>query len=149
MTANTTPIYTQIPRLGAVPVTAANTRSDGVGTIATDIFLAFTASADGAFISKVRFVATATTAATATAATTARVFVSSVTSGATTASNTSVVAEVNLPVTTAAHATTPAQPVDVPLNIAIPPNATILVTCHVAPNANTAWKALVVAGDYS
>ena len=87
-------------------------------------------------------------AATAIAATTARVFASSATSGATTSANTHLLAEIALPACTGDQTTAANNPIDVPLNIRLPAGWTILVTNHIAPNANTAWKAIAVGGDY-
>ena len=88
MAANSNPRFTKIGKISSVLVTAANTSSQGGGTVATDIFLAFTAdSTNGSFVERVRLIPTAT-AATTTTASVARVFVSSVASGATTSANT-------------------------------------------------------------
>ena len=70
MPANTSPIFTLTPNVGAASVVAANTRSDGNGTIGTDIYKVFTAGSNGAFFNTVRFALTASSAATAAAATT-------------------------------------------------------------------------------
>jgi len=150
MAHNAVPAFCKNGNLGTPCVlTAANTKSDGAGTIGTDIFLAFTAdSTNGSLVEYVRFVPTATVAATATTLTTARIFVSSLASGATTAANTTLLKEVQLPVQTADHSTTPTNEIDVPLNIRLPASYTILVTTHVVPVANTGWKATAIGGDY-
>lgn len=147
MAANTAPIFTEAPKVGSVLVTAANTSSQGGGTVATDIFLAYTAGADGAYIDRVRWIPTAT-APTTTTATVGRVFISSVSSGATTSANTWLVGEFVLPATAADNASASVQYYELPLNIGIAANATILVTNHAAPAANTAWRAVVFGGDY-
>lgn len=148
MAGNAIPQFTKNGAINSVLVTAANTSSQGGGTIATDIFKAFTADAtNGSFVEYVRFSATATTPTTTTA-TVARVFVSSVTSGATTSANTFLVAEMALPATAADNASTAINPFDIALNIRLPAGYTILVTNHAAPAANTAWRLLVVGGDY-
>lgn len=149
MPANTDPIFSKIGRIDSVLVTAANTSSQGGGTIATDIFKAFTADAtNGSFIQRVRLIPTATAANTNTTATVARIFISSKTSGATASADTFLVAEVTLPVIQADSSTVGAPYFDVVLGIAIPAGYTILVTTHAAPAANTAWRALVFGGDY-
>lgn len=147
MPAGTQPIFVDTPKASSVAVTAANTSSQGGGTIGTDIFLAYTAGPDGAYVAKVLFRATATTPTTTTA-TVARIFWSTQASGATTNANTHLIGEVALPAVGADNATTPAPPVEVPLNLPLPANATILITNHAAPAANTQWKATVFAGDY-
>jgi hypothetical protein len=145
---NTSPRFTKVANINSVLVTAANTSSQGGGTIATDIFKAFTADAtNGSFVEKVRLIPTAT-AATTTSATVARVFLSSVASGATTSANTFLVAEVTLPAIAADNASTGVNPFDVPLGFGIPAGWTVLVTNHAAPAANTAWRAVVIAGDW-
>ena len=149
MAANTEPIFSKNGKIGSVLVTAANTSSQGGGTIGTDIFLAFTADAtNGSFIRQVRFIVTATTANTASTATVGRVFISSVTSGATTNANTFMIAEITLPSLTADSSTAGASYIDIPLGFPIPASYTILVTTHAAPAANSAWRAVVIAGDY-
>ena len=148
MPANSDPIFTKNGKIGSVLVTAANTSSQGGGTIGTTIFLAFTADAtNGSFVQRVRLIPTAT-AATTTTATVARVFVSTVASGATTSANTYLVAEITLPAIAADNASTAVQPFDVPLGFALPASGTILITTHAAPAANTAWRAVVIGGDY-
>lgn len=149
MAANSDPIFTRNGKISSVLVTAANTSSQGGGTVGTDIFLGFTADAtNGSYIRQVRFIATGTTANTATTATVGRVFISSVTSGSTTSANTFLIAEITLPSVTADSSTAAAAYVDVVLGFPIPAGYTILLTNHAAPAANTAWRAVVIAGDY-
>lgn len=148
MPANLDPIFTRNGHIESVLVTAANTSSAGGGTIATDIFKAFTADAtNGSFVQRVRFIPVATTPTTTTA-TVGRVFISQQTSGATTSANTFLVGEVTLPAVAAGNASTAVIWFDVPLGFVIPAGYTILVTNHAAPAANTNWRALVIAGDY-
>lgn len=144
------PQFTKNGKVGAVAITAANTSSQGGGTIGTDIFLAFTADAtEGSWVSFVRFMPTASVAGTSTTATVARVFLSTQASGATTSSNTHLIAEVALPSVSADSASVAQSPIDVPIGVRLPTSMTILVTNHAAPAANTAWKATVFeAGDY-
>lgn len=148
MAANATPIFTKNGRVESVLVTAANTSSQGGGTIATDIFKAATADAtNGSFVEFVRWIATATTP-TNTTATVGRVYLSSVTSGATTSANTYLVAEVALPVVAADNATTAGNAIDIALNLRVPAGWTVLATNHAAPAANTAWRLVVPIADY-
>lgn len=149
MPGNSDPIYSRVGKVSAVAATAANTSSQGGGTIGTDIFKAFEADAtNGSFVRDIRFMPTSTVAATSTTATVARVFISSVTSGATTNANTHLYAEAALASQTADQTTSGVYPVVIPLNIALPPSYTILITNHAAPGANTQWKAIVTGGDY-
>jgi hypothetical protein len=148
MPANTDPIFSKNARVASVLVTAANTSSQGGGTIGTDIFLVLQAgSTDGSFIRFVRAIPTAT-AATTTTATVLRIFASSVTSGATTSANTYLIAEYTLPAIAADNASTAVIFFDIPLNFAIPASWTILATNHAAPAANTAWRIIGIGGDY-
>lgn len=146
---NTQPQFTSNGNVNSVLVTAANTSSQGGGTIATDIFKAFTADATyGSYVERVDFIPTAT-AATTTTATVGRVFLSSITSGATTSANTWLIGEVTLPATAADNASTAVNVFSVAVGYRIPAGYTILVTNHAAPAANTAWRANVIGGDYT
>lgn len=150
MAQNTAPIYGLTPNVGRVAITGIITKSDGTATaIGTDIFLAFTAGANGSWISKVRFNPVGTTAATGTAATTLRVYISTATSGATTGgTNTFLVGEVSAAAQTADHSTTATASLELPMNFALNASQTILVSTHVANNANTSWQATVFGTDY-
>jgi hypothetical protein len=146
---NTDPIYTKVGGMAGVEISAANTKSDGSGTIGTDIFVAATVDAtNGGFVRDVTFYPTATTAATSTTATVGRVFASSATSGATTPTNTHPLGEVALAAQSADATAAATYPVVVPINRPLPPGWTILVTNHAAPAANTKWKAVVTYGAY-
>lgn len=59
MTANTTPIFTLTPHIGAVAIATANTARDGSGTIGTVL----TAGANGTRITRIQIKATVTTTA--------------------------------------------------------------------------------------
>lgn len=147
MAANTSPIFGKTPKLSSVLVTAANTSSQGGGTVGTDIFLAYTAGSNGAYVTRVRLIPTATTPTTTTA-TVARVFVSSVTSGTTASTDTFLIAEQTLAAIAADNATVGVSPYDFVIEAPIPAGYAILVTNHAAPAANTAWRAVVFATDY-
>lgn len=147
MPANTSPIFGRAGAVGSVLVTAANTSSQGGGTIATDIFLLKTLGADGTFVRAVRWIPTAT-APTTTTATVGRVFLSSQSSGATTSANTWLLGEITLPAIAADNASTAVPSFDVPIGFAIQTGFSILVTNHAAPAANTAWRAVLIGMDY-
>jgi hypothetical protein len=145
---NAIPQFTDTGVMGTVRITAANTSSEGGGTIGTDIFLVFTADAtDGTFLEFVRFIPRAT-APTNTNATVARVFVSTQSVGATTSANTNLIAEVTLPQVSADNAAGAVQWFDVPVNQRIPAGQSILATTHGAPAAATSWGAMAFGGDY-
>lgn len=150
MPANINPIFTLTPNVGTVAVTAANTKSDGTGTaVGTDIFKAFTAGANGSFVTRVRFNPVATAAATTTTATVGRVFYSTVTSGATTGgTNTWLIAEVALPSVSADSTTAPTNPVEIMLNFALPTGSFIHATTHAAPAASTSQQVTCFGGDF-
>lgn len=148
MPENNNPIYARLPNIFSVPISAANTKSDGAGTIATDIFKAFTAGLNGAWLTKIKLNPTATAAATNTTATVIRIFISSKTSGVTTSADTYLVQEVSVAAQSADHSTNATFGIEILLGFAIPPSWTVLVTSHAAPAANTAWQATVYGGDY-
>jgi hypothetical protein len=148
MPANTSPVFTLTPNIGIVSPTAANTKSDGGGTVATDIFKAFTAGANGSFVWRVRINPVASAAGTATTATVGRVFYSTVTSGATTNANTFLIGEVALPSVTADSASAATNPIEIIINMAIPTGSFIHVTTHAAPAASTLQQFTVIGGDY-
>jgi hypothetical protein len=147
MAANTAPIFTLAPKFSAVRVTAANTSSAGGGTVGTDIFLAFSPGTNGSYLQKVRFSLAESTIATASAACVLRVFLSTQSSGSTTAANTWLIQEV-VAATQTPSSTLSASPIDIPLNFAIPSTYFVLVSASVAPTANTTWNANVFGGDY-
>lgn len=147
MPANTDPIYSASGLYGAIAVTAANTSSQGGGTIGTDIFLVFTAGSNGNFLREVRWILGESTIATASTATVGRLFLSTQSSGATTSSNTHLLAEVALAAQTPSS-TLAGVPIVVPLNIIVPSGYSLLATNHAAPAANTHWKANAFGGAY-
>lgn len=150
MAINNSPIFTGLPDVQATTITAANTKSDGSGTIGADIFKAFTADAtNGGYVSDIRFSPFASVAATATTATVLRIYLSSVTSGVTTSSNTWLIQEIAAPSQTADQTTVSTNALSFAINRAIPPGYTILVSAHHAPAANTGWQCVVFGGKYT
>lgn len=151
MPANNAPIHPRAPRAPSVqiPVSAtALARTDGVGTVGTDLFLLDTAAADGTYYRHIAIKATATAAATSTTATVIRLFLSSVSSGATTAANTHLIAEIQIPAVSAANATGTTPDFILPLNMALAAGQTLLVGSSVTPGASVAFKCVAVCGDY-
>jgi hypothetical protein len=151
MSANFNPIYTLTPNIGfaKITTTAANVKSDGSGTVGTDMFLAFTSGPSGSFIQRARFNAIASAAAVNTVATTLRVFLSSVNTGVLSSTSSSLLVEVSVPGTlSTANSTNSVLYYDVPLNIAIPSSKYILITQHVAQTTNQQWQGTVFGGDY-
>lgn len=151
MAANTSPIFTLIPKVGFGTLTGniGLTRSDGVGTIGTDHFVCFTADAtDGSFVSKVRISCAATTSTTMTASV-IRLYISSLTSGTVAATNTVLYQEVAVAALAAAHTSNATNNYEVAFNIAIPASYTILASIDDNLAANTRWQILTFGGDYS
>jgi len=150
MAQNTAPIFTLVPRTGFGTITGnvGLARSDGVGTIGTDIFSIFQAEAtDGSYVSKVRISAAATTPTTMTASV-IRLYISSATSGAVTATTAVLYQEVNVAAIPASNATNGTNYYEIPFDIALPPSYTILASIHANLAANTRWQFLVFGGDY-
>jgi len=150
MVANKDPIFTLTPKVPQVVIGTQNNRSDGNGTIGTDIFLLLTAGADGTFVSNVSFMPVSTTGGTGanTAATVLRVFLSTLTTGATSSANTRLIGELTAPVVSAGNSTTAQNALTFPMNFPIPSGTNILVSTHIANATNTSWQAIAVAGDY-
>lgn len=151
MAANTAPIFTDVPVVGGGIWTSsltANTKSDGTGTIATDMVKLFTAGTDGSFVNKIRISPAASTAATATTATVARFYISTVTSGATTRTDTFPFAEIALAAQTADQTTTAVSAFEVPCGFYIPTGYYIHASMHHAAAANTSWAMIVFGGHY-
>ena len=150
MPANTAPIFTLTPNVGRVTITtaSANTKSDGAGTVGTDIFKVFTAGANGSFVERVKFLSVASAAATTGVATTLRVFLSTVGTGTTTAADTFLIGEVSVAALNSDNSTNAVAPYELVLNIAIPSGLYIHVSQHVAQTTNQNWIALAFGGDY-
>lgn len=150
MAAGTAPIYVATPKDAGVSITAANVKNDGTGAgIGTDIFLLYTAGANGAWIGRVRFVPSGSTASTAITPTVGRVYFSTQTSGATTNANTYRIDEVAISATTADQATVQTGYFEVQVNSFLAAGHTLLVSTHHVPAANTAIHAVLLgSGDY-
>lgn len=150
MPANTAPIFTLTPKIGYVVITtaAANIKSDGAGTVGTDIFLAFSAGSNGSYLDRIRFLAVASAAAVSSQATTLRVFLSTVNTGSTTSANTYLISEISVPIVAAAHSTNSAGYFEIAIGFAIPASTYVLVSQHLAQTTNQEWVAVVVGGDY-
>lgn len=136
MPANTAPIFSLIGDVQWGTISAANTAKDGTGTVVT----AFTADAtNGGFIQKLRFSPLGTNIATV-----ARIFINNGSTNATAGNNT-LYAEVTLPATTLTE-TAQLNPVEVPLNFALPPGYKINVTLGTAVAAG--YSIAAIGGKY-
>ena len=149
MAQNTSPIFGLTPRIGTanITTTAASTRSDGVGTVGTNIFLTFTAGPSGSFIQKVRFFSVAS-APTTGVATVLRTFWGTVGTGTLTAADAALLGEISVGALATANATNATNFYELPLNFAIPANTFILVSQHTAQTTNQNWTSMVIASDY-
>lgn len=150
MPANTAPIFSLTPNVSSVTITttAANVKSNGGGTLGTDIFKLFTAGANGSFVQRIRFMSVASAAAVTGIATTLRVFLSSVGSGSTTAADTFLIAEISVPAISSSHSTGATNYYDVIINFPIETGMFIHVLQHVAQTTNQNWIATAFGGDY-
>jgi hypothetical protein len=148
MSGNGTPQFTRDGNIASALITTGNANNEGSGTIGTGIFLACTGDANnGTWIDSVRFIPVAT-AATTTTATVGRVYISSISTGACSTTNTWLFAEVTLPAIAAANASAAAQYFDIPCGFRLPAGYAILVDTQASPAANTAWRATAIGGDY-
>lgn len=136
MPANTAPIFPLTPKIGIAKLTAANTLTDGTGTVGT----VFTAGANGARVDRLRCKALGTNVATVV-----RVFYNNGGSTAT-ATNNSLIAERALPPTTAQNAGEIAAEIDIELDIAIP--ASCLITICIGTAVSAGWQFTGIGGDY-
>ena len=151
MSQNTNPIFTLVPNVGNAVWTSAataNTKSDGTGTIGTDMKIVFTAGVNGSFVQKIRACPTAIVAATATTPTVLRVYFSIVGAGTSSNSQSFQIAEMALPAQTADQTATATTPVEIPLGMAMESGSFIHVSMHHAAAANTAWQFSAFGGDY-
>lgn len=150
MPANTSPIWTLTPNVGAVDITntVANVNTIAPGTIGTNCFLAFSAGADGSYLQKIRFSFVSTTSVISSVATTLQVYLSTINTGATSAANTDLIAQVQAAAQTVSAVTTAPYPIEIPLNFAIPTGRYLLVSQSVAQTTNSNWNAIAFGGNY-
>lgn len=151
MPANTAPIYPRAPRSphAVIPTSfTALTRTDGVGTIGTNLVLLDSAGTNGTFYRYVIVKPCATAAGTNTSATVIRLFHSTVSTGSTTANDTFLIGEVQIPSVTAASATVATPDFVIPVNFALESGHHLLVATSVTPGASVTFACVAVAGDY-
>lgn len=159
MAANTSPLYGLTPNNGAVKIgtTSAQVKSDGTSAgSGTDLMYSVMATgANGSFVQSIRFnVVASAAAAVNSVATTLRIYISTVSTavgsaaGATTASNTFLIAEVSVPIISASNSTNATIYYEVPINKILPTGKWILVSQHVAQTTNQNWQAQSFGSDY-
>jgi hypothetical protein len=129
------PQYTTTPNVSANTQTTANNVYDGTGTVGT----AFTAGTSGSFVSFIRLKPLGTNGSSV-----ARFWINNGSTNAT-ASNNFLLAEVNLPATTAV-ANGALQELSVPLNFALP--ASYKINWALGTTATAGWQAIVIGGNY-
>lgn len=152
MAANTSPLFGLTPNVGKAlfPGTGL-TKSDGASGasgIGTDMAVLFTAGANGSYVESVRFIPVATAAATATNATVLRLYISTVNSGVTANTNTTLILEVGAAAQTADHSTNAIFYFDIPINKKINTGYYLLISTHTAPATNTNWEATAWGMDF-
>lgn len=130
------PQYTTTPNVSADTETTANNVYDGTGTVGT----CFTAGANGSFVSFIRIKPFGAN----TSASVARFWVNNGSTNATAANN-FLIAEVTLPITTAA-ANAAGVELSAPLNFALP--AGYKINWALGTTATTGWQATCFGGDY-
>ena len=137
MVANTDPIYSKVGDIQwNTAVTAANTAMDGTGTVVT----VFTADAtNGGFVQKLTL-----RAAGSCIASVVRVFLNNGSTNATAANN-ALIVDLSLPATTASN-TSSLAPIDIPLNIALPAGYKINIALGTAVSAG--WVPCAFGGKY-
>lgn len=140
MAANTAPIFSSKGDIQWTQVqTAANTTYDGtIGTPA----IAFSASADGGFVQRIRFRASGSATATV-----ARIFINNGQSTGSVANNV-LFDEITLAATTAIQTAATAV-YELPLNIALPAGYRILTTLGTVQSAGGGWYAAAIGGSYA
>ncbi len=145
MAANTSPIYSNVPKISWAKVSAADSSTDGTDA---DVQLIFTADAtDGSYVNRLVFQPRSTSGSTTTSAAVGRIYINN---GSTvgTGTNNVLFREVLLPATAVnTGATAPALGYVHPLNIQLPASYRIYVGIT-AIAANTNWDVTGYGGDY-
>lgn len=149
-TANTKPIFSAVPILGANKITAANTNGLGSGTIGTDISRLLAPSTDGTYVSRILLTAAASAANTNTVATIFRAFISTISGNNATigGTDTFLIGECYMPIVSADSSTAQTSPYFIPVGFALPSNYGLIITSHIAAAANTQWHAVAIGGNY-
>lgn len=150
-TGNTLALYAGKPAWTPVQIgtTAISVNSQAPGTIGTNCFLVGTVSgADGGYLQKIRFTFTSTTGTVSVVATNINIFLSTISSGATSSADTYLYATLQVPAQTISAVTTAPIMYEVPISIPVQTSRHVLVAQTVAANTNSAWVAHLIRGDY-
>lgn len=156
MAANTSPIFSASGIIQTSTITnsaTALTTSNGAATTGIsgtsgEMFVVGTGGTNGSYLQRLRLRWTGSTANTATTATIVRIYVSTVSSGATTSSNTFCIEEVLMGVQTADGNAAATFPYDIPLNFILPSGSYLLASVHQKPAATTEICMTLYGGDY-
>lgn len=158
MAANTTPVFTLTPNIGAVKIgtTSAQVKSDGTsaGTGTDLMYSAWASGANGSIAYFARITPVASAAAVNTIATVIRLYRSTVNTavgsaaGATTSANTFLIGEIPVGIVSASNATTAAPYTDFELNVPIGATNWIYASQHTAQTTNQNWQVQIFGGDY-
>ena len=155
--ANTSPIFSLtglIQRSSIVSGITALATSNGTaatgisGTSGEMIVVATGDATNGSYLQRIRFRWTGSTSTSAATSPVVRLYVSTVSSGATTSSNTYCIEEIVMGVQTAASATVATFPYDVALNFILPAGSFLLASVSAKPTANTEICMTVYGGNY-
>lgn len=134
--ANTSPVFALAPNIGFATITAANTATDGTGTVAT----IFTAGANGSLVERVKCVPMGTNTASK-----AYIFINN--GGATTtAANNALWLDLVLAAATASNTALIGAPVEVVM--ALPLKASYLLTATLATAVAAGVKITAIGADF-
>lgn len=137
MPQNTSPIFTQTPRLGFGIINSVNNTFDMTTGTSSSLFVA---GSSGSYVSKIRVKPSGSTAATVL-----RFFLNS--GSTTTSTNNSLYAELSMPAITTSSVLAQ-NDFEVPMNIAIPASYVIYGVSATAPGAGTGFEVTTIGGDY-
>jgi hypothetical protein len=137
MSANINPIFVGTPNTSwSGSIATANIAVDGTGSVAT----AFTAGANGSYVRRLRAKAGGTCVASVL-----RVFLNNGAPNAT-AGNNALVAEINLPATTASNSVAVGNDIEYPLNMVLP--AGYLINCAIGTTVVGGWNVTIEGGNF-
>ena len=152
MAVTATPVFPQGPKVASAKIGAtALAKSDGTGTVATDMMACGQVGANGGRIKSIKFQPVATSAPTVMTSTTLRAYYSTVASGGTTGgSDTWSLGEVAGGTPSADNSTAAAAPVYIPAAVGqyVPANAYLYGSAHVVNAANSHWQMTIEWEDY-
>ncbi len=140
MATNKQPAFPTAPKTSWCKVTAANTATDGTGTLATDIMLLATAGSEGRRIDSVLAVPLGTNVATVL-----RIFLNNGSANTTPANNT-LVKEFALPSSLASSVVENGQSFEIHLGLSIDPGYRLLAC--VATVVAAGWQLTSKGGDF-